>query len=327
MHLIKNIHTRWGASFLLSALVLTATPQPTVAGHFATTLTTYFTTSSVNFPTASTAIAAAGDSLARLKLRWNAAVGELPAGKIDAAASSTMEMRRKKLKNPASATGVFGSVAIPFKALPSAASWQRVYPSIERAEFAKCADDRDCAPRGIALSHLVQEIKAKPFLQKLDAINRAVNRSVTYMSDRANYRRLDVWATPMQIIDRGRGDCEDYAILKMAALNAAGVPLTSMSVVVLQDQSRSLFHAVLAVSTTKGHYILDNLHDRVMKDTALPNYLPLYSLSGQRSWIHGKERDDSMVAALAPLPRDVAPGEGFKAASGHGIANQRTTAN
>ncbi|WP_441338386.1 transglutaminase-like cysteine peptidase [Nitratireductor sp.] len=327
MSIAKHRHTLWGAAFVMSALTLAATPQPAAAGHVATALTSYFTTTSLSLPSASTAIAAVGNSLVRLKHSWTAAIAGLPAKRIHAAASTRTEIRRNKLKNPASATGVFGSVAIPFRALPSSASWRTVYPSIERAEFTRCADDSGCTPRATEMSHLVREIKAKPFSQKLEAINRTVNRTVAYMSDRANYRRLDVWATPTQIIDRGKGDCEDYAILKMAALNAAGIPLSSMSIVVLQDQNRSLFHAVLAVSTTKGHYILDNLHDRVMKDTALPNYLPLYSLSGHRSWIHGKRRDGSMVAAITPLPRDLAPGEGFQAASGHRIENRRIGAN
>ena len=92
------------------------------------------------------------------------------------------------------------------------------------------AADARRAPRNLA--GLVREIKAKPFSQKLAAVNRAVNRNVAYVSDRANYRRLDVWAKPTDILKRGKGDCEDYAILKMAALNAAGIPLSSMSLVV-----------------------------------------------------------------------------------------------
>ncbi|MCR4268620.1 transglutaminase-like cysteine peptidase [Nitratireductor sp. ZSWI3] len=217
--------------------------------------------------------------------------------------------------SPGEATGVFASVAIPFKALPSSASWNAVYPSIAEPAFSRCAASGTCPARAAHVARLVERLQGQSFSQKLAAVNLAVNQAISYTPDKENYGTLDHWAKPEQILARGRGDCEDYAILKMAALNAAGVPLASMSVVVLQDQRRRLFHAVLAVSTSKGHYILDNLSDAVVADTALPDYLPLYSMSGGRSWIHGKKRGDRLVATLGRLPANPSPGEGISGAA------------
>ena len=61
---------------------------------------------------------------------------------------------------------------------------------------------------------------------------------------------LDYWAKPSEILAHRAGDCEDFAILKMAALLRAGIPAQSMSLVVLQDRRRKFFHAVLSVSTS-----------------------------------------------------------------------------
>ncbi|EKF17341.1 transglutaminase family protein cysteine peptidase BTLCP [Nitratireductor pacificus pht-3B] len=212
-------------------------------------------------------------------------------------------------------------MAIPFRSLPSSANWKSVHPAIAKAEFATCGRAADCSAKAVALADSVKRVKTKSFLRKLAEINVAVNRTVAYTTDRDNYGRLDFWAEPSQILRLGKGDCEDYAILKMAALNAAGIPMTSMSIVVLQDQRRALFHAVLAVSTSQGHFILDNLHDKVMKDTALGDYLPLYSMSADRSWIHGKRRGDALVAAIGALPADLAPGEGIVPAPADAAAN------
>ena len=56
------------------------------------------------------------------------------------------------------------------------------------------------------------------------------------------YGKLDYWAKPSEILERRAGDCEDFAILKMAALLRAGIPAQSMSLVVLQDRKRGFFH-------------------------------------------------------------------------------------
>lgn len=218
-------------------------------------------------------------------------------------------------KNSTAGRGVFGSVAVPFGSLPSKKDWQAVFPQIKRAAFVDCLNSTNCSARSLGLADTVRRAKAMQFSQKLTSINAAVNDAVDYIPDNLNYRKLDHWARPDQTLNTGRGDCEDYAILKMAALSAAGIPLKSMSIVVLQDTRRSLFHAVLAVSTNQGHYILDNLHDSVMKDTELDDYLPLYSMSAERSWIHGIRQSGKTVASLSNAPAGFSPGEGVAASS------------
>ncbi|NRG16411.1 transglutaminase-like cysteine peptidase [Rhizobiales bacterium] len=211
--------------------------------------------------------------------------------------------------------GVFGSVAVPFGSLPSKKDWQAVFPQVKRATFVDCASSANCNDRSLDLAKTVHSAKIMPFSQKLALINVAVNHAVHYVPDNLNYRKLDHWAKPDETLNAGRGDCEDYAILKMAALSAAGIPLNSMSIVVLQDTRRSLFHAVLAVSTNQGHYILDNLHDSVMKDSELGDYMPLYSMSAERSWIHGIRQSGKTIASLSSAPADFSPGEGIAANS------------
>lgn len=302
-----------GASLALaiSASASLAMQNEAQAGAYAPSPVQVSFISSMSAMSAAATMTAATRGLVELKMQWERAASRAAPQNARFAAGAGKRPAGERRQAGSAATGVFGSVAIPFRALPSSASWKAVYPSIARADFAACTEAGDCAQRAKDLAQLVRDVKAGPFSRKLAEINRAVNRRIAYVSDRNNYRQLDLWAKPRDILQRGKGDCEDYAILKMAALNAAGIPLGSMSIVVLQDQRRSLFHAVLTVSTSQGHYVLDNLHDRVMKDTAFGDYLPLYSLSADRSWIHGRKRDGSMVATLEGLPSDLSPGEGF----------------
>lgn len=205
---------------------------------------------------------------------------------------------------------IFKSAALPIRNLPAAAQWQRVYAQIGRDLGSDCAS-RDCRARASRLEAAVDHAKGARFVEKLRVVNLAVNRMIDYASDRQVHGRTDYWATPSQTLDAGRGDCEDYAILKMAALKAAGVPASSMTLVVLRDRERDLFHAVLAVATDKGHFILDNAHDAVLLDSAISRYQPLFSMSRDRYWLHGTKRaPGQLVASSQTSLRGIAPGEG-----------------
>ena len=144
----------------------------------------------------------------------------------------------------------------------------------------------------------------------MDIANRTANTLIAYQSDRATYASVDHWASAKETIQRGAGDCEDFAILKLTLLRAMGVPDKSLSIIILRDNSRNLYHSVLGVSTNQGHLILDNVRGQVFRDTQVSNYQPLYSLSGSRSWIHGTKAGKSPLTAKLQVPLDnVAPGE------------------
>jgi predicted transglutaminase-like cysteine proteinase len=187
-------------------------------------------------------------------------------------------------------TGVFRSVAVPVSSFPAARNWKAVRPSVEAPDFMNCDGRTDCVSVG-DLRRSIESVSASDLSSKLDAINRTVNRLVRYVPDARNYGSMDVWASPGETLSRGDGDCEDYAILKMAALREAGVPMRDMSVVVVRDTRRNLFHAVLSVKSADGYLILDNLSGRVMSDRDLHSYIPLYSVGAAGAWIHGYHRD------------------------------------
>src|SRR5690606_34400724 len=138
--------------------------------------------------------------------------------------------------------GVFGSVAIPMRNFPVSARWAPIYRAISG-----CAGSA-CGRKSKTFAAVVETAREKRFLEKLDGINRGINGLIAYKRDKAVYGSLDHWAKPAEILKRGAGDCEDFAILKMAALLDAGVPAQSMSLVVLQDSRKGVFHAVLSVS-------------------------------------------------------------------------------
>jgi predicted transglutaminase-like cysteine proteinase len=208
------------------------------------------------------------------------------------------------------ASAVFGSVALPFRNLPAAARWREVYPVLARGP-GNCTSGERCRTRQRALEDTVAKASSARFVDKLTMINSRVNTLIGYASDREIHGKMDYWATPSETLVAGRGDCEDFAILKMAALKAAGVPAKSMSLVILRDRKRDLFHAVLSVTTSQGHFILDNVHDKVLLDTQIARYQPLFSMSQDRYWLHGTRRGGGEDVAASQMPFErIAPGEG-----------------
>lgn len=205
----------------------------------------------------------------------------------------------------ATISGVFGSTAISMRNFPVSARWAPIYRNI-----GQCAATNACEGEEAGFATVVNAVQGKGFHAKLRGINRAVNRLITYRKDRAVYGKVDHWASPAETLERLAGDCEDFAILKMAALLKLGIPARSMSLVVLQDRRRDVFHAVLSVSTGNGNYILDNLSNAVVKDSDLPEYMPLYSFSAERAWIHGSRTEGAQLSELRGGFASIAPGEG-----------------
>ena len=203
----------------------------------------------------------------------------------------------KKQPMGSSNGGVFNSVAIAFSGIASQSRWLTVLSSLNKANLFACGNSVQCEINKNEISNVLNNAGNLGFSQKLAYINRQINNLISYESDRSIYGKEDYWALPQESLQTSRGDCEDYVILKFALLKKLGVPARSMSMVVLKDTARNLYHAVLAVSTNKGRFILDNVHNNVLLDKQLAHYLPLYSFSENRSWIHGRRILDKQYLA------------------------------
>jgi len=149
---------------------------------------------------------------------------------------------------------------------------------------------------------LVAQVEGVPLREKLAMVNRVINRAIAYRSDARVYGRPDHWASADESLRLGRGDCEDFVIAKLWALAALGVPLDELQLVVLKDRRRGRYHAVLAVHADGVSYILDNVTDRLRKDTVITDYHPLYSFASNGGFIHGfKVKDSPLVSTANPF--------------------------
>jgi len=185
--------------------------------------------------------------------------------------------------------GVFGSVAIPFRALPAVKRWQAVLAEQGDKYFSKgCKNEGVCQTGAMKnLQQIRRDAAGLPREAMLALVNRRVNRALVYKSDEAAFGQLDHWAGIGETARRGAADCEDFAIAKMWILKSLGFKLDDMQFVVLRDVKRGRYHAVLATHVGGKALVLDNVTDAVFADNAARYYKPIYSLSRSGSWIHG----------------------------------------
>jgi predicted transglutaminase-like cysteine proteinase len=200
----------------------------------------------------------------------------------------------------------FGRLASPVSGGGLRAKWLGVAQKIddERVQLALCDGDRErCASdAALKLLAIVDVARARDGRARLGEINRAINLAIRPMSDLAQYGEIDVWSSPLATLDRGAGDCEDYAIAKFVALRLAGIPAEDVRIVVMRDLLQGEDHAVAAARLDGQWLMLDNRRMAMIDDVHVRNYRPLFVL------------DESAVMRYADTPllaglpdRDPAP--------------------
>jgi len=307
---MPKINRFGGATFALAALGFAAFAVPAAASSSPDGDVRHIGTSKASLASSAALIATAFPltGAANLPVVYSAAQKGLLefSGQLD-----TPHARRDvdETKTGSVATSFFGSVAIPFSPIGSGDDWDRVRSAAPVSAMTDCGT-LACEGRLEKVRAAIGKKDKEGFFDKLSVVNALVNRSIIYAPDKRVYGQLDHWADGAETMRMGAGDCEDFAILKMSLLREMGVPARSMSLVVLRDTARDLYHAVLAISTNKGHFILDNVRNEVYRDVVANHYMPLYSFSADRSWIHGKPSGDMVAAAPSNAPLgSITPGE------------------
>ena len=111
-------------------------------------------------------------------------------------------------------------------------------------------------------------------------------------SDEAQWGVADHWSPPFETLASHRGDCEDYAILKYAALLAAGVSRDDVKIVILHNVLPDEDHAVAAARVDGAWLLLDNSRLTLVRDTDMVGALPRFVLDehGARRFVAAASR-------------------------------------
>jgi predicted transglutaminase-like cysteine proteinase len=172
-----------------------------------------------------------------------------------------------------------------------------------------------------ALQGLLASLDGQDESARLVAINQFFNRRITFAADTEAWGQVDYWASPLETLALGRGDCEDYVVAKYYGLLAAGVPVAHLRLVYVRATlggpgGAVQPHMVLAHYATPGAEpsILDNLVGDIRPASRRRDLEPVFSFNGEGLWQGvGTSRAGDPAARLSRW-RDVqakARAEGF----------------
>jgi predicted transglutaminase-like cysteine proteinase len=143
------------------------------------------------------------------------------------------------------------------------------------------------------LQDVLQQAAALDDEARLDAINAWFNRRVIFRTDDAASGEADHWASPLETLHAGHGDCEDYAIAKYFSLIAVGTPVARLRLVYVRAQvagnlssTEGQAHMVLAyyAQPNAEPLILDNLVTSVRPASRRPDLTPVFSFNSEGLW-------------------------------------------
>lgn len=140
-----------------------------------------------------------------------------------------------------------------------------------------------------AWQQLLLDEKQDSELEQLKVINLFFNRQLRYEEDIDLWREVDYWATPVQALGKGAGDCEDYAIAKYFSLRHLGVPSDKLRITYVKALRQNRAHMVLTyyASPNAMPLVLDSLIDEIRPANQRTDLLPVYAFNGEGLWLTG----------------------------------------
>lgn len=142
------------------------------------------------------------------------------------------------------------------------------------------------ARRLTAWQELVTKGYKKPERLKLQMVNKFFN-GARFASDKEVWKQEDYWATPIELLTKDAGDCEDYVIAKYITLKAMGVDESKIYLTYVKAVRLRQAHMVLTYFKTPSSIplVLDNINNRILKSTVRKDLIPIYSFNGDGLWL------------------------------------------
>ena len=161
--------------------------------------------------------------------------------------------------------------------------WRRVQADITKdlEVVAQCQAGKPCPAPARRLLSLSLEGCGRSDRARAGILNRAIDLAISPVSDQIQWGVPDHWSDPLETLHSNSGDCEDYAIVKYAALLAAGVSKDAVKIVMLRHRLPNEDHAVVAVRVDNQWLILDNRTLTLVRDMDVGRAIPEFVLDDE----------------------------------------------
>jgi predicted transglutaminase-like cysteine proteinase len=139
---------------------------------------------------------------------------------------------------------------------------------------------------------LIEDSKPLGTQDKLRRVNEFFNRKLLFLDDIKIWGQTDYWATPIETLAKGQGDCEDFTIAKYFTLLDAGMHNDQLRLIYVKariggpSSSVTQAHMVLAFYSAPEAepLILDNLITEIRPASRRPDLQPVFSFNSQGIW-------------------------------------------
>ncbi|OLF54813.1 transglutaminase-like cysteine peptidase [Pseudomonas chlororaphis] len=148
-----------------------------------------------------------------------------------------------------------------------------------------------------AWNQLLRDEAGRPEDEQLNAINRFFNRQLSFEDDLFTWQQSDYWATPIEALLKGAGDCEDYALAKYFSLRSLGISSDKLRLTYVKSRRGNQPHMVLAYypSPGAGPLVLDNLSNDIRSAAQRQDPNPVYAFNAEGLYLPGTPGDKRSI--------------------------------
>ena len=142
---------------------------------------------------------------------------------------------------------------------------------------------------------------------QLQRVNEYFNRRIRFADDAVVWGQADYWATPVETLGRGAGDCEDFVFAKYFTLRELGVAEGRLRMTYVRAQIGGPASGVTQAHMVLSYYVtpeavplvLDNLITAIRPATARPDLAPVFSFNMQGVFVGGAVQASQPVDRLS----------------------------
>ncbi|HEY9099273.1 MAG TPA: transglutaminase-like cysteine peptidase [Thiobacillus sp.] len=146
-----------------------------------------------------------------------------------------------------------------------------------------------------AWRELLTSSTGQPETVKLKRVNDFFNRRVRFGEDRDIWGVEDYWATPLEVLGRSEGDCEDFAIAKYMTLKLLGVSSEKMRLTYVKARLGGPQSSIVQAHMILSYYpapedeplILDNLISDIRPASRRPDLTTVFGFNTEGLWVGG----------------------------------------
>lgn len=144
---------------------------------------------------------------------------------------------------------------------------------------------------------MLEQAAGQPEADKLRMVNDFWDRALIGGEDITIWHQVDYWATPLESLSKGAGDCEDYVIAKYFSLLKLGVAAEKLRLVYVKAQvgSQSIAHMVLGYypDALSEPLVLDSLIDQIRPAHQRPDLTPVFSFNAEGIYMSGRRQSSA----------------------------------